>query len=448
LAALALLWRRDARAWFFGLVALVGLVLALGGYAILHGWFYAFAPVVGQLRAPARFIYLLDFGLAVLAAMGFDQLVRPLAAAQQRAFQTVLRVAPWVFLFVALAAGGTALAILALGQGQDPALYQRIGSAANALFFFILLLALSLALLFARRRSLVTAPLWSVLALALIFFDLFSLGANIDIGLSDPTANYNRQDVVDYLLADGDYYRVDSRGTGVEGAWLPDTAILSGLSDVNGDNPLVLADFERYWQAVGGRDSFMYQRLNVRYVLARRSTAMPSNFKRVFDGASGVSVWENQTWLPRARVVYSSIVMSDPKQTLATLQDPRYDPRQVVLLEKGTAHTVDRAGDEGAVEITGYGPNEIDLKVADGADRYLVLSEIYYPGWHALVDGQDAEVLHADSIFRAIVLSPGPHQVRMIYDPLSFKVGAIISILTLLAVIVVVLFAWRRGSLT
>ncbi len=70
LAALALLLRRDSKTYFFGLFTLAGLLLALGGYSILHGWLYAAVPVFGQLRAPARFIYLFDFGAAVLAAVG------------------------------------------------------------------------------------------------------------------------------------------------------------------------------------------------------------------------------------------------------------------------------------------------------------------------------------------------------------------------------------------
>ena len=54
--------RRNSKTMFFVLVSIIGLLLALGGYAILHGWLFQFVPGFGQLRAPARFILLLDFG--------------------------------------------------------------------------------------------------------------------------------------------------------------------------------------------------------------------------------------------------------------------------------------------------------------------------------------------------------------------------------------------------
>jgi Bacterial membrane protein YfhO len=439
LAALAVLLRRDSRTRFFALLALVGLILALGGYSILHGWLYAVAPVFGQLRAPARFIYLLDFGLAVLAALGLDALVQPLNAVQARTFRVISRNFARVSLLVALVSGGVALALLALGQGQDPTLYQRIGRAANSIFFFILLLAFSNALLLWRARqnepdfsspnsrleTTAARPLWSALALALIVFDLFSLGAYVDIGLGDPTAEYNRQDVIDFLQSQGGVYRIDSI-TDVAGTWMPDTAALYGLYDVNGDNPLVLSSFKTYWESLGGREGRAYDLLNVKYVIARRNTPLPSKFKRAFDGAANISVYENLNALPRAWLSYTG----DKTGENLTVNPPG------------------EGSPPAEAQIVGYGPNEIDLEVNAQGQSYLVLSEVYYPGWRAVVDGQETEILRADNLFRAVLLPPGAHQIRFIYDPLSFKLGAAISGVTLLGLAGLVVYGWRKGRVS
>ena len=90
LAAIALVLRRNSKTVFFALLAIVGLLLALGGYAILHGWLFEFVPGFGELRAPARFILLLDFGLVVLAAVGFDALANPLSESQVRLLRGVV----------------------------------------------------------------------------------------------------------------------------------------------------------------------------------------------------------------------------------------------------------------------------------------------------------------------------------------------------------------------
>ncbi len=415
LAIFAVILRRNAKTMFFVLISIVGLLLALGGYAILHGWLFQFIPGFGQLRAPARFILLLDFGLAVLAAIGFDALISPMSDAARQGFRRVVRGGAWVALLVALVSGALALGILILGQGQDPALFQRIGNAANSTGFFILLLAFSFALLVVRTRNWLSARIWSFLALALIFFDLFSLGAYVDVGNSDPTLGYQRADIVNFLKENTGLARIDSR-TDVEGLWRPDTGLLHRLQDVYGDNPLVLNDFNAYWENVGGRDSFAYQLLNVKYVLTRRGTPMPQNFVNVFEGGGGITVWENQTTAPRAWIATDARVVGDG-----------------IKLTRAPTSTQE-------VTITEYAPNEITAQVTANQSGYLIFSEVFVVGWRAYVDGNEIPITRANHLFRALPISVGAHQVRMIYDPLSFKLGAVVSSITFL--FVVAAFAW------
>ena len=77
LAGLALALRRERRTWAWAGLAGITFVLALGIYAIPHGWL-TLLPGFGQLRAPARLVLLTDFALAALAAIGLDAALRPL----------------------------------------------------------------------------------------------------------------------------------------------------------------------------------------------------------------------------------------------------------------------------------------------------------------------------------------------------------------------------------
>jgi uncharacterized membrane protein YfhO len=61
-------------------------------------------------------------------------------------------------------------------------------------------------------------------------------------------------------------------------------------------------------------------------------------------------------------------------------------------------------------------------------DGYLVLTDAYYPGWAATVDGQPTEIERADITFRAVKVPAGQHRVEMYYQPPSFAIGAAISI--------------------
>jgi uncharacterized membrane protein YfhO len=82
--------------------------------------------------------------------------------------------------------------------------------------------------------------------------------------------------------------------------------------------------------------------------------------------------------------------------------------------------------------------------VAVTTPGYLVLSEVYYPGWRAYVGGREEVIQRADYTFRAIHLDPGSHRVRILFAPLTWKVGLGISLATWLGLIAWGLLSIRR----
>jgi hypothetical protein len=438
LALLALILRRDSITKFFAVLSLIGLVLALGGYAILHGWLYQFAPGFGQLRAPARFVFLFDFGIAALAALAMDTLMHALSRAAEISFKRFVHVAPWVFLLVALAGGSTAYAIMILGQGQDAVLFQRIANAANALALFIFLFGLSLALILARATRFFRPIPWAVAALALIFLDLFSLGAYVDISTEDPSRVFDHPETVAFLKGNPDFYRIDPRGTGVDNAWTADTAIVHNLFSIDGDNPLALSDFDKYWNGMGSRSSTLYDLLNVKYLIGRKGVPLDTlKFKLAFDGDPSLSVFENTRVLPRAFVVSNARAAADHNSAFEAIHTADFDPLRSVILEGSVPTPTNNRQGDAAVRIVGYNPNTISLETSSASEGILVLSEVYYPGWRAWIDEREVPVLRADYLFRAIELPAGAHRVRFSYDPSSLKIGA-----GLFAIALVGLVAW------
>jgi hypothetical protein len=433
LALLALVLRRDSATRFFGALALIGLAFALGGYAILHGWLYQFIPGFGQLRAPARFIVLMDFALATLAAFGFNILLRSLPRASEIIFKRIVRAAPWAFLLISMPAGALAYSNLILGQGQDAILFQRIANATNALVFFILLFALSLALIIARGTRFFRAGVWSALALALIFFDLFSLGAYVDASIDDPTRVFDHPGAVAFFKSDADFYRIDARETGVDNTWTPDTSIIYNLFDVNGDNPLVLGDFDRFWLSLASRSARAYDLLNVKYLIARKNASVDrEKFRLVFEDAA-FNVYENTRFVPRAIIVNDARVVANRAAALEAMRANDFDPFQAVVLERAVAPSTPT--NSAYAQIVGYGPNEIVLNVRAVGGGILVLSEVNYPGWRAWVNEREVEILHANYLFRAIELPADAQRVRLLYDPPLFKVGAGLFAVTMLGLI-------------
>jgi len=93
---------------------------------------------------------------------------------------------------------------------------------------------------------------------------------------------------------------------------------------------------------------------------------------------------------------------------------------------------------ESAVRVLTYENNRIILEVDTPEAAFLFMSEAYYPGWQAYVDGKQEEIVRASYVFRAIPLGPGSHRVEVVFEPLSFKIGLSLSLLT----VFLLLLAW------
>jgi uncharacterized membrane protein YfhO len=74
----------------------------------------------------------------------------------------------------------------------------------------------------------------------------------------------------------------------------------------------------------------------------------------------------------------------------------------------------------------------------------LVLSDTYYPGWKAFVDGKETKIYRADYAFRAIPLNAGTHRVEFTYDPISFKLGVGGTLMGIIGCVVIVLAPRRE----
>ena len=162
------------------------------------------------------------------------------------------------------------------------------------------------------------------------------------------------------------------------------------------------------------------------------SMPRPANLKRVFSG--DVKIYQNEKLLPRAYMVYHAERAQTAKEALALMSNKDFDPSvEVVLTSVGTQHTASspRATHEARAAIVLYEPERVVVKVHTDIPGYLVLSDTYYPGWKATLDGRETHVLQADLLFRAVQIPTGEHTVEFVYRPWPWKVGVTISLATL-----------------
>jgi uncharacterized membrane protein YfhO len=101
----------------------------------------------------------------------------------------------------------------------------------------------------------------------------------------------------------------------------------------------------------------------------------------------------------------------------------------------------------GTLVIRRLDANDLEIEATTSAPAYLVMSEVYYPGWRAEVDGHAAKILPANFAFRAVYLEPGAHRVRMFFLPTSWLIGLAISAITW-AVLLMVVLRWTKVPIT
>ena len=104
------------------------------------------------------------------------------------------------------------------------------------------------------------------------------------------------------------------------------------------------------------------------------------------------------------------------------------------------------AGSEVLPSVLREGQDRVIIDVAMMQPGYLVLTDTHYPGWQATVDGQPVEILEANHAFRAVQLDRGEHSIVFTYEPLSFRLGAWITLVALvvLAAIPIISGRYRR----
>jgi hypothetical protein len=428
LACAALLGRRDG-ALFWGAVMLGAWLLALGSQTPVYETLVRVVPGAGMLRVPPRFLFLASLALAQMAGSGLGLLTQPGRFALLRRAR--------------LGALAVAVCAVLLGIGLD---IMRGATAGSYAFLVVAGLAAALSLLRPSENGIPStargseelqshdvgasstvgvtdrpprdwggrlrsesglAAAWIVLIVA----DLIL----VDSSLLEPRASAevlaDRLGLAQRLAADPGSDRIFSPSYSLP----QQTAAAVGLELADGVNPLQLAGYVSYMAQAAGFPQTGYSEtlppfpsgdpkedwgprldadalglLNIGYVV---SDYPAETTDLVLERSDDVFVYRNQAARPRAWI------------------EPAPGGSSVAWLP---------------VESLSWTPNRIEIG-ARGPGQ-LVLSEISYPGWQAMVDGERAQLLTPYGILRGVAISEGEHQVIFRFVPWPFYGGVVLSL--------------------
>jgi len=157
---------------------------------------------------------------------------------------------------------------------------------------------------------------------------------------------------------------------------------------------------------------------------------------------------ENEHPAPRVYVATKLYYQNAKEAALGTLFSQNFDPLDsAVIEEKISPRNFLSSGNINA-KLVSYSANEVVINTEGDGKGLLILSDNYYPGWKAYIDGKETGVYRANYTFRGVLIGSGIHTVLFRYHPSSFFLGTKISLLSLFFIPVLYLLYNRSAKLS
>ncbi len=480
----AILWKNSRHYWAVASVFIVGI---LGLYFSPAQRLLSHVPLLSQLDNN-KLLVLVTFGLTSLAAGGFNEILSRSTASTWK---------PWAVAGIIW----TGFAISGLAYFWRPIHdLSLMGFELRQISWCVALLILASVALLAFQRHRINSTKLAFVLLTLSVVDLLrfslgyypsfpskylkppstsldflqkQLGSNRFLGVGgelppETSVLYSLQDIRGYdaltpyrhymLMGriDGGIHNLLGRlraGKPSGTQWTPATLFYLSLERYIGStDPQVLDMLRRidYWDS----DIRQIERPNllsimgVRYILCNAGNPLPRQIDMRLVHTSDAEVWENPDALPKAFIATAPIFAKSDAVALDLISDPHFNFRTNAVIYTATpvqseVHPPPVAGQLIPANILAYGPNEVQLAVNSPQGGWLVLSDLFFPGWQARVDGIKVRVFPANYLFRAVYVQSGHHNVNFTYRPFSFYMGLVLSSITVATLVAILLLKNR-----
>ena len=161
-----------------------------------------------------------------------------------------------------------------------------------------------------------------------------------------------------------------------------------------------------------------------------------------------VRIYQNNFAYPRAFVVHEIAPSASIDESIRLLSQPSFDPSRVAVVENAPIEEWDMTLTDGltplptAAEVIEQTPNSVRIRTITSQPGLLVVSDTFDYGWKAYINGSNAEVVPTNVFMRGVYVNKGESDILFVYEPLSFKIGSYISIVSLIVIICVIIFKY------
>lgn len=429
----------------------VAFLFALGKNTPVFPFLYHNIPTFSMFQAPVRYLIWVAFAVPLLAAIGIEHWRCPTGKGLY-----------WFRLGTAGAFAmtvGAGLAWLFMRNIQLSFIRATALTGLWALGFGLLTLVLP----YAQKRGRLRAWQWAAVGWTLADLLVTGWGLNPGAAADFYAGKFANPDVVQATAGGGRVYLRQREEydlkfrrflrfqdfsalegwEGLRGALIPNLNLLDGIASTSNFDPLVPEIYARWMdeiESLGPRsqkDWLAY--MNVA-VMEHIDVRQPGGVR--YDPIEGARRWH---WYPCGQAVDTE---EEAWAMVRSAMNASLQPDRAVILEGDDSESSGQCVSDGNAEVQWVleAPDRLIFNITADNSGWLVLSDTWYPGWQATVDGDQSPLYRADSIFRAVYVGAGSHQVEIKYRPSGFYFGGMFSILVLL-LILPLLTNWGRKSL-
>lgn len=442
LAVVAPIYQREKGVRFFIFLSILSFLLSIEN-PITKKLIEFNIPLISGAFA-SRWLFILDFSLCLLGGYGLDVVIKN--KNNPNLLRNIIKASLIIFASILL--------IFYLIFFKSPSLSNTPENFIIAkrnlilpLSFFIFNFFLLTIFIKSKLGSNITRFI-PVAIIVLLSLELIRQGTKFNT-FSSKAFSYPKTEVTSYLIGNTKYERI-------LGTIPPNITIPYRLYSPEVYEPLLFKRYSQFISIINGEkpetgtkfgiienyQSKLIDLLGVKYIVYNsedfRSNFFPtapdfpiSRFSKVFEYGK-TSIYLNHKMLPRAFFVGDYITETDPNDIAKNLLSKEFDLKKKVILEEKPDFIPGSC--DIPVKINSYTSNKIEISTNSPESCILFLSDNYYPGWSASVDGKRTKIYRADFTFRAVAVPKGIHTIDFEYEPNSYKIGFIMSLISIFVV--------------
>ncbi len=453
LAIYTLIWRQDRKTLFFGSIFFLSLIFALP--TPLAKIPYQLQIPLLSTSQPTRLLFLTDFSLTVLAALGLDYFLKLLAKKQKISWKkSALMVGSVALMLILTFAGLWIFTLKGLSWFKEISAENLLIARRN-LILPTVLFTISLTILFIlpltiKNKSTNGKALRIILFLGILLitsFDLLRFGQKFTPFIKDEWL-FPKTKTIEFLQNQEKPFRIMATDSRI---LPPNFPLIYRLESVEGYDPLYLARYAEFIAASERKepnisppfgfnriitpqnfDSKIIDLLNIKYILSLKDLSSPKLKKVLQEGET--RVYENLNVLPRTFFVERVEQINDKESAIKLMFEKNFDPlktaiiiddyvRGLTISEKQNLDWWHQEQSVGSAKIIDYSANRVVIESKNTGRGFLVLADSFYPTWQAKIFNQDlpplpskdvaaTRIYRTDYNLRGIVVPEGHHKIE------------------------------------